>query len=98
MADMAASIAGVRALYGDDGFSARVRSKSGPLDTRLTSQLADCAAKVTAIPPTFAETLTKDTAAVQATYTSCKDLKATWNTEITSALGATLKPSENDGD
>lgn len=98
MADMTASIEGVRSLYRDEGFSLQVRSSSEALDERFQSELSDCSAKIAAIPPSFVQTLTKDLAIVQATYTACKNLKSTWNAEVTSALGATLKPSDNDGD
>lgn len=97
-ADVAATLAGVQAVYQADGFAARVKDKSAALDARVTSELADCSAKVAAIPKPFATAVTASTAAVAAAYDACKALKTTWNTDVTSALGATLKPSDNDGD
>jgi predicted lipoprotein len=98
MADMTASIDGVRAMYHDDGFSLAVRPKSGALDAQVGAELTDCSSKIAAIPPTFVNSITNDISSVQAAYAACKDLKTTWNVEVTSALGATLKPSDNDGD
>jgi predicted lipoprotein len=98
VADITASLNGVRALYQGNGFSARIRSKTPALDDEATGQLGDCAAKVSAIPAPFNGSITNDTASVSAAYDSCKTLKSIWNTDITSALGATLKPSDTDGD
>jgi len=35
---------------------------------------------------------------VKAAFETGSELKKTWNTDVSSALGATLKPSDNDGD
>jgi len=39
-----------------------------------------------------------ETELVQTAYDVASGLKKTWNTDVSSALGATLKPSDNDGD
>jgi hypothetical protein len=38
------------------------------------------------------------TATVTAAYDACKTWKDSWNMELTSALGASLQVSDNDGD
>ncbi|HYP90814.1 MAG TPA: imelysin family protein, partial [Polyangiaceae bacterium] len=96
-ADMRATLDGVRALY-DDGLAGRARSKSTALDERIRTQLDSCRAGVESIPSPFRSALTDDTAKVESAYQACKVAKSTWNTDVTSALGATLKPSDNDGD
>jgi putative iron-regulated protein len=97
-ADLKASLDGIDALYGGAGLSSRVRMQSTVLDDRIAGQISDCATKVAAIPAPFETALTGATASVQASYDACKAAKGTWNTDVTSALGATLKPSDNDGD
>jgi len=96
--DMTSSLDGVRVLYQGNGFSSMVRTKSSALDDRATGELGDCGAKLSAIPAPFTSAVSGSTAVVQAAYDACKALKLTWNTDVTSALGATLKPSDNDGD
>jgi predicted lipoprotein len=98
VADMSASLAGVSALYQKDGFSAQVRGRVPALDDQAKQELADCSDKVLAIPAPFAIALTEQTTLVQAAYDSCKSLKATWNVDVTSAIGATLRVGDNDGD
>jgi len=97
-ADMQATLDGVRALYDGDGLSLRARSKNTVLDERIRTQLDDCGARIESIPAPFSSALTDDTAKVEGAYQACKVAKGTWNTDVTSALGATLKPSDNDGD
>jgi predicted lipoprotein len=98
VADMSATLATVAAFYRGNGFSSRIATKSAVLDTRCQSQLDDCIAQVSAIPMPFVQSVSTQTAKVQSAYDACKVLKATWNTDATSALGATLKPTDNDGD
>ncbi len=97
-ADMLATLAGVRAIYGGAGFTERVKARSFALDGRAQAELADCTSKIEALPTPFAKVLVEDTTKVRAAFDACKALKSTWNVEITSALGATLKPTDNDGD
>jgi predicted lipoprotein len=96
-ADLAATMAGVKAMY-EAGFAARLRQKNPAIDAQASAELAACIAKIDAMPRPFEKTLTTDTATVQAAYDACKAFKGTWNTDVTSGLGATLKPSDNDGD
>ena len=99
IADMQASLSGVLALYADDGFSA-VLSKSSPaLDEAVKAEFADAQSKLAAVPAPFASALT-DAASlqlVQDAYTSTQHLKSSWNSDVSSALGATARV-ENDGD
>jgi predicted lipoprotein len=97
-ADMTATLSSVEAVYEGQGFSAQLQSRSTALDARVVAQIADCIAKVNAIPKPFASSVTNATATVSAAYDACKTLKATWNTDVTSAIGATLKPPDSDGD
>jgi putative iron-regulated protein len=96
--DMLATLAGVKAVYHDGGFATFVHAKSAPLDAHFSQEIDACAAAVKAIPAPFSDAVTKNTATVQAAFDACKAMKLTWNTDLTSALGATLKPTINDGD
>jgi predicted lipoprotein len=96
--DMSATLAGINALYGGSGLSSRVQQQNGAIDARIAGQLAGCGSTLSAIPAPFDTTIVTNTAVVQTAYTSCQAAKTTWNTDVTSALGATLLPTDNDGD
>lgn len=98
VADMLASMEGVAALYKDSGFSSLIRPAESGLDDKALAELADCQRKIAAIPAPYGASVTGQTAVVQAAFESCKALKLTWNTDITSTLGATLRPLDTDGD
>ncbi len=100
VADMTATLAGVQSLYTDEGngFTARVKMVSARLDSEAATEAGNCASKAAAIPAPFATTLVSQTSLVQGAYDACKLWKTTWNTDLTSALGATLDPTDNDGD
>ena len=98
VADMQASLAGIQAMYEGDGFSAVIRAKSSKLDDAVLSQLSEVESALAAIPTPFGSAVRDDTALVEAAFDASSDLKKTWNTDVSSALGATLKPSDNDGD
>lgn len=98
VADMQASLDGVIAMYSGEGFSAVVKGKSAALDQRVSDELTDGKAKLDAIPAPFAGSVVDDTARVQAAFDATSGLKRTWNTDVSSALGATVKPGDNDGD
>jgi len=98
VADMQASLAGIQAMYDGDGFSAVIRGKSTKLDDTVLSKLSDVEAALSAIPTPFSRAVVDDTPLVKAAFDASSDLKKTWNTDVSSALGATLKPSDNDGD
>jgi len=98
VADMQATLAGIQAMYDGDGFSAVIRGKSSKLDDAVLSQLSDVESALAAIPTPFGTAVRDDTALVKAAFDASSDLKKTWNTDVSSALGATLKPSDNDGD
>jgi len=98
VADMTATMRGVSAVYQVDDVAALVKKRSASLDTQVAREIADCSVKITLIPPPFATAVMSNTAVVESAYDACKEAKLTWNAEVTSALGATLKPSDNDGD
>lgn len=94
-ADIAASLAGIDEVYAQD-LSGRIANTV--LSGRMTSQLRDCATQVAGLSRPFTTAVTGQTTVVQAAYDACKVAKGTWNTDVTSALGATLRPTDNDGD
>jgi predicted lipoprotein len=96
--DMLSTLAGIRATYDGRGFTTLVRTRSASLDDAFHAQLAACEDKLKALPPPFSQALLYRTSAVLDAYDTCKTAKATWNVEVTSALGATMKPADNDGD
>ncbi|MEO7035179.1 MAG: imelysin family protein [Polyangiaceae bacterium] len=98
VADMQASLSGVVALYQGDGFSALVKAQNSNLDKAVTQELTDANSALAAIPAPFSDAVVNDTQAVQAAYDGAKSLKTTWNTDVSSALGAIPKPSDPDGD
>lgn len=98
LADMIATLDGVSAAYEGKGFNVITRSQSAPLDDTFRSQLGACKTKLSALARPFSTTLTTQTAAVSDAYEACKTAKNTWTTEVTSALGATVKPADTDGD
>jgi predicted lipoprotein len=96
--DMQASLSGVLALYQGDGLAAVIAPKSAKLDELVLAEFSAGKAKLAAIPAPFAAAVTGDTPLVQAAYDATRALKATWNTDLASALGATVKVGDNDGD
>lgn len=98
VADMAASMAGVLALYQNPGFTTFVRPKLQELDEKAIGEMNACMTKISAIPRPFGTSVTQNTAMVQEAYDACKAFKLTWNTDVTSTLGANVKPLDTDGD
>lgn len=98
VADMLASMQGISALYKEAGFSSLIRAQEPNLDDKALAELGDCQSKLGAIPAPFGASVTGQNATVQAAFEACKALKLTWNTDITSTLGATLRPLDTDGD
>jgi predicted lipoprotein len=98
VADIQATLSGIAALYDGDGFSSVVRSKSAKLDETVESGFGNVAQTLSMIPAPFGDAVMNDTSVVKAAYDAGVELKRTWNTDVSSALGATLKPSDNDGD
>jgi predicted lipoprotein len=98
VADMQASLSGVAALYQGDGFSSVVTVQNHDLDSAVTDDLKASKDKLAAIPAPFGDSVANDTQAVQDAYDTTKTLKDTWNTDLSSALGAIPKPSDTDGD
>jgi len=98
VADMQATLSGIVAMYDGDGFSSVIRGKSAKLDQTVLGNLSDVEAALAAIPTPFSAAVVSDTSVVKAAFDISSGLKRTWNTDVSSALGATLKPSDNDGD
>jgi len=98
VADMQATLAGITAMYAGEGFSAVVRAKSATLDAAVLESMSRVEAAIRTIPTPFGDAVVNDTQSVKNAFSSGADLKTTWNTEVSSALGATLKPSDTDGD
>jgi predicted lipoprotein len=97
VADMQATLGGVAALYTGAGFSAAVRAKKADLDQAVLRQLEASNAALGAISAPFADAVT-ESQTVSNAYDVLKGLKTTWNTDVSSALGAIPKPSDTDGD
>jgi predicted lipoprotein len=98
VADMIATLDGVSAAYEGRGFNVITRSQSAALDDTFRSQLATCKSKLTALSRPFSSAIVSQTSAVTDAYEACKTAKNTWAAEVTSALGATVKPADTDGD
>ena len=98
IADLQATLTGIAVVYGGDGFSSVIRAKNAKLDEAVEAGLSEIAQSLAVIPKPFSEAVANDTAIVKAAYDVGVDLKKTWNTDVSSALGATLKPSDTDGD
>jgi predicted lipoprotein len=98
MADMTASMAGVQALYQTPGFTTLIRPKIQDLDDKAVSEMSGCIGTITAIQRPFATSVTQSNQVVQAAFDACKAFKLTWNTDVTSTLGANVKPLDSDGD
>jgi len=97
VADITATLGGFAALYTGSGF-ASITASNPALDQKISADLSDAQSKCAAIPAPFSSALAGDAAPVRAAYDSAKELKTTWNTDAASALGATAKVGENDGD
>jgi len=98
VADMQATLFGIDAMYAGDGFSTVVRPKSVKLDELVLDSLTNVEVAIAAIPAPFSKAVVDDTSVVKSAFDIAADLKKTWNSDVSSALGATLKPSDNDGD
>ena len=98
VADLQATLAGIAVVYSGDGFSSVIRVKSAKLDDVVENGLSNVAQTLSVIPKPFSDAVVNDTAIVKAAYDAGVELKKTWNTDVSSALGATLKPSDTDGD
>jgi predicted lipoprotein len=93
-ADMTGSLAGVTALYQGMGYASMV---SASINATANGDDSACTKSIAAIPPPFVTSVVSDNTVVQNAYNACKTWKDEWNTDITSALGATMVP-DNDGD
>jgi predicted lipoprotein len=98
IADMQATLAGIARMYDGDGFSSVVRLKSAKLDAAVESGLNNVAQSLAVVPAPFSDALVNDTAVVKSVFDAGSDLKKTWNADVSSALGATQKFNDPDGD
>lgn len=98
VADMQNSLAGFVAIYSLPAFADQVKQHSAALDQQMQSQIGAAERSLSAIPSPFASAVVDDTSVVQAAYDANKVLKSTWNADVTTALGATYRVGENDGD
>lgn len=100
LADMQASLSGVFAVYSGDGLSSVIRKKSAGLDDSVSTEFASADAALAAIPSPFAGALIDPASLVlvKDAYTATQALKSSWNSDVSSALGATVLVGENDGD
>jgi predicted lipoprotein len=105
LADMAASLRGIRAIYtgsrdgaGGAGIGSIVAAQSPATDREVRDLLDRAIAAIAAIPRPFRAAIVDQRALVQAAYDAVKELKRVLATEVLAALGATLKFNDNDGD
>jgi predicted lipoprotein len=96
--DMQSSLAGFMAVYTTPSFSEAVASRSAALARQVHSEIEASQMTLAAIPAPFARAVVDETSSVQAAYDATQALKRTWNTDVTSALGATFRVGDNDGD
>jgi predicted lipoprotein len=97
-ADMQASLAGFVAVYSLPAFADQVKLHSAALDQQMTSEIGSSQTTLSAIPTPFASAVVDQTSVVQSAYDANKALKFTWNSDVTTALGATYRVGEQDGD
>lgn len=104
-ADIAANLAGVRAVYtctrGDTtgaSFQAAVAALNPELDAAIMAQLDDADAKVAAIALPLERAVVEDAAPVEAAFESTKELFRLMAVDMVNLLGVTLNFSDNDGD
>ena len=96
--DMQSSLAGFVAVYTTAAFTGAVQQRSAALDAQVHSEISSAQVTLAAIPAPFASALVDQTPVVQAAYDAAQALKHTWNADVTSALGATFRVGDYDGD
>ncbi len=97
VADMQGTLSGVTALYQGHGISAVIHGLNPQLDQTVNDQIAKLQSALNGVPAPFDDAVLHDTDQVKAAYTAGKALKSTWNTDVSSALGATVQ-ADFDGD
>jgi predicted lipoprotein len=96
IADMAASLRGIRNVYSP--LARLVAAQSPATDLAVRGALEDALRSVEAIPRPYRSALSQQRPEVSAAYEAVKALKRILATEVVGALGATLKFNGNDGD
>jgi len=96
IADIQASMDGVRSIYG--GLGKLVRAKNPALDGRVVAGLDEAQSKVASLPRPFRSALSDQPFAVETAWQAVRASKNTMSTEVASVLGTTLKFNDNDGD
>ncbi len=98
VADMQATLSGVTALYQGHGISVVIHGLSPQLDQTVNEQIGQLQSALDGVPAPFDHAVVNDTDQVKAAYAAGKALKLTWNTDVSSALGATVQVNDTDGD
>jgi len=96
--DMQNGLAGFVAVYTLPAFTNAVAQRSAVLDRQVHSEIDASRVRLADIPLPFAGAVVDQTPIVQAAYDATQALKHTWNADVTSALGATFRVGDNDGD
>jgi predicted lipoprotein len=104
VADMAASLRGVRNLYfgtrdgtPGHGLDTLVESASPVIGKQVRLEILAAVDAVAALPP-LGEALAAGDPRLETAYLAVKELKRALAADVTAALGATLKFNDNDGD
>jgi len=104
LADLAASLQGIRAVYRGSlsaeggGIGALIAARSPAIDREVEAMLATALDAIAAVPRPFRVAIVSNRAEVEAAYAAVKELKIVFATEVVATLGATLKFNDNDGD
>ena len=96
--DMQNGLAGFVAVYTLPAFTHAVAERSAVLDRQVHAEIEASRVKLADIPAPFARAVVEQTPIVQSAYDATQALKHTWNADVTSALGATFRVGDNDGD
>jgi predicted lipoprotein len=98
VADMEATLAGVAAVYDGNGFSSVILARSAALDQTVLGEISASKDALDNISAPFADAVVDaSSGTVQNAYNATRALKQTWTADVSSALGATVRP-DNDGD
>ncbi len=97
LAEIRASIEGMKRVY-DSGLEGVISARNAALAERVTGAYAESLAKLNQVPEPFSRALADNKSSVQALHQSLRELKNIYGAEVATALGVTLRFSDNDGD
>ncbi len=97
LAEIKASVDSIKAVY-DHGLGTLVKARSPTVDTETLARFDAAYAAIAAIPEPFTDSLTTHPDEVHAAYIAVRDLKNDYAADVSTALGVTLRFSDNDGD